>query len=510
MEILSRDIPIFKSVFHSEVDKETEKELSLPDYCPDITKLIRIDATPYIESSAINGERCTVEGIYVVSLLYESDCKSALSFTTFNIPFSEKTEIKNAGKESIPKAKMVVKRIGCKLITPRKFSLRLKSGLNLSVKNVEKASVVDVECGVENLLYKKESCEWYEKEEKSEYEFKYKETFKIPESLKPIDDAVMNTFCTEEPECIIADDKVHIKTSICCKILYSSEESQNDYIMFANSFPITMVCNDTDLNDVTSSRAEAQVTFSEISVDVDSYGENRVIEAAFTVKAKLYTRKKKSAFYATDAFLAELPGETVTKQFTTLTESEPVTRIFTAEKRFVPENVTFSSICDSTSRINDCKITVNENGTFLTGIYVASFLGVTENGYISCDEAGEFSEKISSERIYYDDYIVNCNVSQTNAALSADGNIDIKLTLKTETVFESKKTFNAVTEIRSDDVQKKKGLEMLFYFPMEKDDLWSVSKKYFVYPHRVSNENPEIFDREGKILTKVPIKIIIK
>ena len=510
MEILSRDIPIFKSVFHFEVDKETEKELSLPDYCPDITKLIRIDATPYIESSVMSGEKCTVEGIYVVSLLYESDCKSALSFSTFNVPFSEKTEIKSAGDESIPMAKMVVKRIGCKLITPRKFSLRLKSGLNLSVKSVEKASVVDVERAADNLLYKKESCVWYEKEEKSEYEFKYKETFKIPENLKPIDDAVMNTFCTEEPDCIIADDKVHIKTSVCCKILYSSEESRNDYIMFANSFPITMICDDTDLTDVISSRAEAQVTFSEISVDVDSYGENRVVEASFTVKAKLFTRKKKSAFYATDAFFAEIPCATVTKQFTTLTESEPISRVFTTEKRFVPENVYFISICDYTSRINDCKITVNENGTFLSGIYVASFLGLTENGYMSCDEAGEFSEKISAEKLYFDEYRVICGVTQTNATLSEDGNIYIKLTLKTETVFERKETFNAVTEINSKETQKKKGLEMLFYFPKEKDDLWSISKKYFVHPHTVSNENPDIFDGEGKISTKAPVKIIIK
>ena len=41
MEIYTKEIPLFKSVFCGDVDREFEKETSLADYSPDISRLIK-------------------------------------------------------------------------------------------------------------------------------------------------------------------------------------------------------------------------------------------------------------------------------------------------------------------------------------------------------------------------------------------------------------------------------------------------------------------------------------
>ena len=62
MEIYTKEIPLFKNVFCGDVDREFEKETSLADYCPDILRLIKLDASPYVESAVINGDKCIISG----------------------------------------------------------------------------------------------------------------------------------------------------------------------------------------------------------------------------------------------------------------------------------------------------------------------------------------------------------------------------------------------------------------------------------------------------------------
>ena len=60
MEIYTKEIPLYKNVFFGDIDRELEKEMLLPDYSPDITRLVKLDATPYIESAVLNGDKCVV------------------------------------------------------------------------------------------------------------------------------------------------------------------------------------------------------------------------------------------------------------------------------------------------------------------------------------------------------------------------------------------------------------------------------------------------------------------
>jgi len=176
MELFQREIPIFRNVFCGDIDRESEKELSLPDYCPDISRIIRMDATPYIENKTVNGDKCTVEGTYVYNMLYESDYNASLSYAAFSVPFSEKIDIKDAGIENETAVKIKVKRIGCKLINPRKLAVRTKSVLTVSVKSIKKALITDTASLPDNVFTQKEVISWEETENGKEYQFDFNES----------------------------------------------------------------------------------------------------------------------------------------------------------------------------------------------------------------------------------------------------------------------------------------------------------------------------------------------
>lgn len=505
MEILSREIPLFKTVFCGEIDRETEKELSLPDYCPDITRLIRVDATPYIEGCFATGNKCTVNGTYVFTVLYESDFNSALSFCSFPISFTESVDVKDAGQESRVSAKMNTRRIGCKMINPRKFTLRVKSGLSLSVKRIERKGIADVTSLPEKVYVKKDTIKWTERSEAKVYEFSFKERYPLAEKSASIDDVVMTSFTAEKPECTVTENGTVLKTAVTAKLLYCSEDDKDKYIMSTNRIPVTVNIDDL-YGDGVSVDAEAMVSKTEISVDVDQYGENRIIEASFTLKVTACEERKVTAEYATDGFASEQCGIAVTESFETLAESQRINRVFSAEVRFVPEEIHFTELCDHSARVNECRIKADESGTTLYGTYTVSVLGRGESGYQSFDHISAFEEKISADKISFDDCDIRCDVFEANALLASDGSISVRIMCRAEIIAEKTVTVNAVTDIKAVECEKEK-CSVIFCYPAARDDLWSIAKRYFASPEAILSDNPEVFDGVGNIVARTPVRI---
>lgn len=507
MEILSREIPLFKNIFCGDIDRETEKELVLPDYCPDITRLIRVDATPYIENCSALGTKCTVNGTYIFTILYESDYNSALSYAAFPVSFTENIDIKDAGEESKVNAKINIRRIGCKMINPRKFAVRAKSALTLSVKSVERKNVLDVTSLPENVFVKKDSIRWEEQSQPKTYEFNFKENYSLPEKAVPIDDVVMSDFSAEKPECTVTDDGIMLKTSVTSKLLYSGENESGRYIMSTKRFPVTMKIDDLSVNGNVTADAEINVSRSEISVDVDSYGENRIVDADFTLKVSVITKKQVSAEYATDAFAADISGIAETTQMSTLAECEKISRVFSAESRFSLEETRFTELCDHTAEINECRIKTDENGTYLIGTYTVSVLGSAENGYESKDFSASFEEKLTADLMSFDLCDIQCRVFETNALLASDGCIDVRIMCRALITTENRITFSAVTGIRKTEEKMIDGCTLIFCYPGENDTLWSISKRYFTSPEKVASDNSDAFDQNGAVVTRTPIRI---
>ncbi len=508
MNILKQEIPICKTVFYGDIDKELEKELILPDYCPDIAKIVRIDATPYIESIKASGDRWEANGTYLISLLYESDYNKALSYATFNAAFNEKLDIKDCKGEADINSKIKIKRIGCKMINPRKLLLRAKSVISVSVKSKEAAQIADTSSLDSNVFIKKQAICWEEKGESKVYEFQFKETYTLSEKAIPIDDVVFNTFTAEKPEYNVLNGNINLKTTVKSKLFYTGENENESYVMTTKVFPVTMMIDDMSTPENSTYDVDAYVTESEISVDVDSYGENRVVENSFNVKVKITEKSVKTSEYATDAFSTGIAGNAEIKKLCTQQKDEYITKTFTSENKFSAEDVVFTELCDYSGRINDCKIKTEESTNLIKGTYTVSVLGKTENGYESHDYTEMFEFAISDDKINSENADIENTIIETAAVLNKDGSIDMRMLHKCDVQTYKTVSFEAVTDIKQAEAKEEKEASIIFCYPCPEDTLWNISKRYYISPEKVATDNPECFDEDGKTICKTPIKIM--
>ncbi len=506
MDIYTKEIPLYKNVFCGDVDRELEKEMSLPDYSPDITRLVKLDATPYIESAVLNGDKCLVSGIYIFSMLYESDESNSLSYTTFNIPFNEKIDIKNTAKDGTVNAKATVKRIGCKIINPRKFAVRVKSVLNISAQGTDKVKICDTSLFPQNIHSKKDSFVYPEKVDERTNEFTFEESYNLSEKDIPADDILMNCMSIEEPESYVSDGKVQLKTNATSKLIYTGEGGNGKYIMSKKTFPANMIFDDITVSDNSLVCASASVISSETDVDVDSYGENRVIRLKFTVKAKVNVFEKINCEFATDAFACGKKNHPVLQKFTTLTDDDAISRVFPIDFRFAPEKE-LTEITDYNAKINDCKIKNDDMGAKLCGTYTLSVFGKTEDRYENIDFSDNFEERLTDTALSFETCDTECIAFEANVILTSDGELNGKMLCRTRTVPKSYKTFSAVTELITDEESDLESCNLICCYPTSKDSLWSIAKKYFVDPNVLYADNTEVFSAAGELIKPSPVII---
>ena len=67
---------------------EESLETAIPEYCPDIARIVEATGRLTIREKQLNEERCTISGSVKVTVLYTSEEATGLRSLTMSVPFS--------------------------------------------------------------------------------------------------------------------------------------------------------------------------------------------------------------------------------------------------------------------------------------------------------------------------------------------------------------------------------------------------------------------------------------
>lgn len=116
---------IYTLLYHGTQHSELSGEFSLPDYLPDVRRVLRVTAAPHITGKYMNGERLELEGEIAMTLLYCSEESTVCAFSAA-LPFSQSIAIPGLDETVIITARLSTEHAACRLTGPRKCVLRTK------------------------------------------------------------------------------------------------------------------------------------------------------------------------------------------------------------------------------------------------------------------------------------------------------------------------------------------------------------------------------------------------
>ena len=121
--LTEKTIPIERVLLDTVSEQPVDVDLTLPDYCPDIERILRCSLIPRIYLSNVSGDRLSVEGAACVRILYLDSEKGRIRAYEHTAPFSESFELKDSPGDCAVYVDAKPEYMNCRAMSPRKLSL---------------------------------------------------------------------------------------------------------------------------------------------------------------------------------------------------------------------------------------------------------------------------------------------------------------------------------------------------------------------------------------------------
>ena len=119
------EIPVCETILDTSAEQPIDLDFSLPDYCPDIQKILKCQIYPTITEQTIS-DRLDVEGEVLVKLLYLDSGKKAVRCCEYASPFSTSIALKKAPENPssvVTYLNTKVDYVNCRAVSPRKLDI---------------------------------------------------------------------------------------------------------------------------------------------------------------------------------------------------------------------------------------------------------------------------------------------------------------------------------------------------------------------------------------------------
>ena len=93
-------IAICETAFDSFTELPIESDLLLPDYCPDIVKVLKCQAHPAFTKTEVNGDKCVLEGAAAITIFYTGE-DGKLRTSEHKVDFLKTLELKTTPQNPI-------------------------------------------------------------------------------------------------------------------------------------------------------------------------------------------------------------------------------------------------------------------------------------------------------------------------------------------------------------------------------------------------------------------------
>lgn len=499
---------VYEGVKHTEITDE----FILPDYLPDVRRIIRVDARPKIDGKFITAGKVEYEGDVVCTVLF-CDEENKLKTVTFTAPFSDKIELSAEDDECIANLIPLPESISCRMLNPRRVSLRLRIDTAATVwcnrsfspelsgafnesdaeKKERDVDVLKLICSGESGLNASADLE-------------------VDGALMQIGEVISCNVDMSFYECKGADDKVLCRGEMPITVFYSTADGEGEsYTVLFRKLPIAQVVSAEGVSDAYECMARGSVDEVKVNVAENGFGERRIIELDINYRIYLNCVSRDKVTVTEDIYVpgSEVKTETEKQEFCYLAKN--YSKNFSVNAVFTREELNLQSAenvfeVSAEPRINDVKLSDDGFRLIVSGVAPTSAIVKREDGLFSSEYSVPFTAELDADGvpkdfIYNADTVCMCGKGRLdNEKIYTDLEFQINLmVLGVNSVDVLKKAEFTDAE---EDTEKP---QMRFFYPSEGETLWSVGKRFGISQKELCEANKLSGEKVPEILV-IPTK----
>lgn len=461
-----------------------ECSMILPDYFPDVMKILRYTAKTVKSPVFSENGTDTVSGNVNIEVNYVSEEGELCSCSQLQ-PFSHSFE--SAPNTAMAEAEIKVGEIGCRAINKRRIDLHGSIEILLRTLCGEEKNFVSAISGAGAVCREKT-------EEITVPVGDFYKTFSLDEKGelgygKPhFGKVIRSSAFAKVTECHVIQDKIVTKGEVKVDVLWKGEpEGENDEtgpFLSCFSFPVSRMVDAPGilLTDICDAGYSAE--FPEVSPADD--GQNISIKVKIGIFARVY--RKNFAEYITDMFSCEYETKAEKESLSVIKEAVPVSlteNIF--EKLELPESA--EKVTDIWAETSDPFLTTEGKIAFETKICMFAKDEDGESLYFEKKIEKEISSPVIGKNAVF--YNISAETDSCEFSLGRDKTAEISASVLIDGTVYVSKNENAISfcAVETDKAVLKENAAVILCFAEKGEQLWDIAKRYRSPMGKIMEEN---------------------
>jgi hypothetical protein len=512
---LSRDtVRINEPVFDGTAEHPVDCEIVLPDYCPDIARILKTESNVSIDSKTIEANRMTVSGNLCVKIIYIPENSSNIRCVTHNSPFNHDFDARELSLNMNSKVRARVESISCRPIGPRKAQVKVSINISAKIWNNKEENFVSG-CEDENVEMQKKTMKACSLVGSAEKQMKVNDELEIPRSKPAVASIIRSSAIAMLQDHKVISNKIIMKGEALIRTLYTSDTEDNRLEVMEHSIPISHILDLDGVDEDCS--CDVHFIMGDIKVDTesDADGENRIItvELGCTACAKAYREQEYNV--VSDAFSISHNMDLKHKQIN-------VEHINSIAKYNQMIRLSIDTMDVDISGITDCmamptimNVKFDGKAIVVEGSMAVSIIAADSQGSPTCiEKALPF---VMKEDILNTSENMRCEpeLTVTSVAYSMMGmdKIDLRIECVLEAAIFGISVEKVVVDMLVDDMAEKECEQrkaLTLYFADKGEKIWDIAKRYNTSMDAIKRENnledDELDDRSMMLIPKARCK----
>lgn len=509
-DVSSEKLSVGKLVFEGCKEVPIDLDFSLPDYCPDVQKILKCRVFPNISSRSISGDRLNIDGEANIRVIYLEAENNQIRCCENSVPFSASIDIKSTPENAIPMTFAKTEYMNCRAVSQRKIDIH---GAISIFARIYSKSEQNISCSVngKDIQQKIESVPVSSLVSVGQQQFSLNEVLDIEGSVSP-ELIVNSSMSVNFNDYKVMPNKVVAKGEAILKVLYIDDLSSGNLGTSEYKIPISQIVDVPGAKDDGKYIITGEVLGHSEKIHPGSDETKNMISLESKLAATVMTYEEKEIGIVSDIYSTKYNLEVENSDVNLMHLESIINESFDQKLSIPMGNANISEIIDIWSENCSSVGTNKENKLIFKNKINICILAYGENRvpfYIERTSEFEYEKEIDN---LGEDIVCAVRISPKSIGyrLPSENTIDVKLTCDMNASIFRKFAFNMVSGASFDEskpIPKDRTNTLTIYYAEENEPLWNIARKYHTSLRAIKEENDISEDTSEKnAVLLIPIK----
>ncbi|MBQ8782453.1 MAG: DUF3794 domain-containing protein [Clostridia bacterium] len=487
LEYSTEKMGIINNLFEGSCEQAVDLDVSLPDYCPDISRLLKCCVMPSIVSAKISGDRACADGNALVRIIYSDEENNICTYEQ-NFPFSKFVQL-GADTSGTLSAEACVQYTNCRAVSKRRIEVHSMLQLIFKITAVSDCETVN-EINRKTVQAKTEEISFSNLCAVECKMFSVSETVELPSDYLPAERVVSYCATPVLNDVRVVQDKILIKGEVDITLIYCPADNGGESVRFNHTIPINQVADAQGITESATTAVRLKMLGCECNVRNDANSNPRLIEINCNISAQIKAYCEEKLNCITDAYCIDGHLRASYEQREIMSLCDKVHE--TSMQKFSVDlsSLDAQKICclwwDSpkvNKNIHDGKLSLH------TTVPMNIIAQDSDGRPVFCEREVDFE---FSKAVDISGCAV-CDEAVTPLGFSAgtvsDGKAEIKGEFSVDAEVFALRSINALVSADITAADSKPSACIIVYFPDEEESLWNIARRFNTTVDMIKEQN---------------------